>query len=227
MQRRRHAKKLTLKLALLAALAPITVLAAGTATMETDDDTMTFYWQDNDYIRLDHTDSDYMVIRDDKAYMVMDNNGQPQVMDLSAVAGMFSALADTMKEDSDMPEHISNFTATGKTETIAGIKGEVYEVTITKKNGESETREVVLTDNVTAQELTQVYVSAIHAMTRFDELEDMLAELPKNKRGVLRVDDEYRLTSISDKTPSDKLFELPGKPMNLQDMLKDLQGMAK
>lgn len=214
------------KLALAAALLPLAAMAAGTATLEGDGDTMEVMWQDTDNARFGQADDDdYMLMQSGKVYLVMHEGGAPQVLDIGDMAQMFMAFLDEDTLNELMPETVDNIKATGKSETIAGIKGDVYEISYTTGSGETETREAVLTGNKTVTELTDVALHTFRTLTGTPELGRFVDDLPKDRRGILRLDDSHILASISDRKPDDSLFELPGKPQGLQDLMKGLSDM--
>src|SRR5699024_3598468 len=216
------------KLAVAAAILPLAALAAGTATLEEDGGIMEVMWQDTDTARFGQADDDdYMLMQSGKVYLVMHEGGQQQVLDIGDMAQMFMSFLDEDTLDELMPETLDSIEATGKTETDAGIKGEVYKISHTTGKGETEQREAVLTGDKTVTELTEVALHTFRTLTATPELGKFVEELPKNRRGILRLDDSHTLASISSDKPDDSLFELPGKPQGLQDLMQGLTEMLE
>lgn len=207
-----------------ALLLPSIGLAAGSATVDLDGSTASIHWQDAQNVRFNMPDSEgYLLTKGNKTYIVSQEGGELMVMDIAGMAQMAMAFAEEDAMDQLIPESITKVKATGKKEKIAGIKGELYILTVKEKDGDEEEMEIVLTDNKTSNELTEVYISVIQNMLGIDNLRKTFDQLPKNKRGVLRIDDEFKLVSLSKKAPDSDYLELPGKPLNMQDLMQDLQ----
>lgn len=218
----RYAALLTL------ALSPLYACAAGTATIETDGESSTIAWLNNSTIRVDmpFAYGGYMVARDGKIYMVSTNStgGMPPVMEIGGMMQGFAAMGNKAGGDSAGPlaKDVTSIKATGKKETVAGIDGEVYELTTTDQQGHSQTLQAVFTDDPLVVEMTAAYLAFSEAMVGPKVIADFKSALPKSKRGLLRVGDEMVLQSIAADPPSASVFELPAKPMNIGDMMKDL-----
>lgn len=214
-------KKLIISSALVL---PSVCLAAGNATIEVDGSNMDIHWVDTKNARFNMPgDEGYLLSKDGKTYMVSDEDGDPMVVEVAGMAQMAMAFAGDGALDHIIPDSISKVKATGKKEKIAGIKGEVYILTITDSDGAEEEIEVVLTDNKVSNELTDVYISLLQNIFGINHMQDMFDQLPKKKRGILRVDDELIITSLSKKGPDSDYLELPAQPMNLQNLMQDLQ----
>lgn len=203
-------------LVLLAGFLPMAVLGGGTATVQTGDGTAQFYWSDDGF-RIGGTDAaDYMIIRDGKGYSVSTGYGQPRVFALNV------SNSDDGQEDESVFDSVDSIEATGGGETVAGIEGQVYRMTTTDSDGKTETMKVVLTSNPLVMEMTQAYMRAIQTLAgRKDDA--FMAALPGGRSGLLRVEDDYRVTSISGAEPAASLFVLPAKPKSLADMMQDLR----
>ncbi len=226
---RKHPVVTTIKtLACVAAFAPLAALAAGTATLQNDDDIVKIQWQDTNTARFSSEDTDdYMVVQDDKVFMVTSEGGKPQVLDIGDMAQMFMAFLDDETIESMAPSELDKAEATGDTETIAGIKGEVYNISYTTEDDNTEEAEVVLTDDNTVAELTDVGINLLKTLTNRPHIGDFIESLPDGKRGILRMEDNYTLVSISDETPDDSVFELPAEPQGLQEIMQGLKDMMQ
>lgn len=222
---------------LLSALAitslPMLVLAAGTATIEgsavEDGGVVKIMWQDDGAMRINADTSspdNHMIVRDGKMYSVFDNNGTPMVMEVGGMMKAFGAMANEDQDIAkDIPAGIESVEATGKRETVAGIDGQVYKVTVVNADGTKKTDEAVFSSDATATEMTRVYLTTMLSIFDKGEPEAFMNALPDNERGLLRYGQDYRLVSISGEAPAASQFELPAKPTNLADMLKDLQSI--
>lgn len=207
---------------------PSIAFAAGNASVDLDGSTASIQWLDVNSVRFNIPDSnDYLLSRDNKVYVVTNEDGQPMVMDIAGMAQMAMAFADEDSLNKMMPDAISNVKSTGKTETIGGIKGDVYTLTIQEKGGDKYDVEAVLSKDKTANELTAVYIKLMQTMLGVDNLQKTFEQLPKNKRGILRLDDEFKIISLSNKAPSNQDLELPAEPLSMQDLMQDLQKMMQ
>lgn len=216
------------KLLIASAALPLAVMAAGTATLESDGEAMQVMWQDAETARFGQVnDDDYMLMQSGKVYLVTHEGGQPQVLDIGDMAQMFMAFLDEDTLAELMPDELESIKATGQKETIAGIKGDVYQIVYTTRDGNKEEREAVLTGDKTVTELTDVALKTFRTLTGTPELGKFVESLPKNRRGILRLDDSHTLASISSDKPKDSLFELPDQPQGLQDLMKGLADMLE
>lgn len=198
-------------------------MAAGTATITANGQAMQFVWQDGGSARFDlpAADGAYLVLRAGKVYMVnaAAGGGMPPVMEIS---GGLQGLAQGFAADKKNPlGKIESATATGARETVGGIEGEVYEVTITDAQGKTQTRQVVLTSDPLVTEMTAAYVAITSAMAG-PEAAKFQQDLPTGKRGLLRVGDDMAVQAISQKSPATGAFDLPAEPVNMQDMMQQL-----
>lgn len=211
----------------LVALLPLPVLAGGSAIFKSDDGDTEILWQTDGAVRVGQTGSqEYMLMRDGKAYMVSHEDGEAQVMEMT---GIVQAMGDMANSSADLPipETVDSVKATGKSETIAGVKGEIHLITTTEKDGTTSTMEAVLTDKPIIVEMTRSYMQAIGSIVGAQSIETFTQALPAKKSGILRVDDDFVLKSISDQEPQAGMFELPANPINLNDLMKGLQNLMK
>lgn len=222
-------RSLTMYAALLMiALSPLYAWAAGTATIETDGESHTIAWMNSNTIRVDMpaAEGGYMIARDGKVYMVSTESagGMPPVMEIGGMMQGFAEMGNSAEDDHAGPlaKHITSIKATGKKETVAGIDGDVYELTTTDKQGKSETMRAVFTDDPLAVEMTAAFIAFSETMVGAETIAEFTSALPKNKGGLLRMGDEMVVQSIVADPPSASAFELPAKPVNMGDMMKEL-----
>src|SRR5699024_9937577 len=155
-------------------LLPFSVMAAGTALIKTDDDVAKVSWKDAETALLQQEgEEDSIIIRDSKAYMVTHEGGEPNVMDLTEMTELLMALVDEETIQAEIPTGIENIKATGESKTIAGVKGETYKATIKTANGETEDVTLVLTNDKTVTELTEVYTYVLTTLLKFDGIEKL------------------------------------------------------
>ncbi|TEA79326.1 hypothetical protein [Allopusillimonas ginsengisoli] len=222
-----HAALLTI------ALGPLCAWAAGTATITTDGESNTMSWLNSNTIRFDmpSTDGSYMIARDGKAYMVSTEaaGGMPPVMEIGGMMQGFGEMANSEEggKASPLAMRITSIEATGKKETVAGLDGDVYELTSTDNKGKSQTVQAVFTSDPLAVEMTAAYLALSEAMVGAERVAEFKNALPKDKRGLLRMGDDMVVQSIADTPPAPAAFELPAKPVNMGDMMKQLMKQSQ
>ncbi|AEC18719.1 secreted protein [Pusillimonas sp. T7-7] len=227
-------RSLAIRAALLTiALSPLCAWAAGTATIATDGESNTMSWLDSNTIRFDmpSTDGGYMISRDGKAYVVYPDaaGGMPPVIEIGNMMQGFAEVANSDEggKTSPLAMRITSIKATGKKETVAGIDGDVYELTTADKQGKSQTTQAVFTADPLVVEMTAAYLAMSKAMVGAEMIAEFTNALPNNKRGLLRLGDDMVVQSIAADTPAASAFELPAKPVNMHDMMKQLMKQSQ
>lgn len=204
---------------LVAALLPLSVMAAGSAVLQFDGNTTELSWQDNRTLRIDTPGEDgFMLIQDGKAYVVQTDAGAPQVMEFG---DMVRNLAGQDKNEV-FDQKIESIKATGQKETVAGIAGEVYQFTVVDKNGKSETTEAVLTSDPLVVEMTQAYLGFSEALAGTEGTSEIRKAFPVGKQGLLRSGNDMKLLSISSAARAADAFKLPAEPVNMNEMMKQM-----
>lgn len=185
----------------------------------------TLSWQDVDTMRLDMDDEGNALIkRDGKTYSISQDNGQPQVMDVTAMMQAMQAMGAEDGQSENPFGSIDSIEPTNKTETVAGIKGRVYHMTWTNPGGPQQSGDVVLTDDPLVVEMTRAYLGSMGGMTDADAGSVWEDALPANDRGLLRMGDQMRVKSISRAEPPAASFELPAKPVDLKSLMGEMGG---
>ncbi|NYT84985.1 hypothetical protein [Pollutimonas harenae] len=214
-------------------LSPLYAWAAGTATITIGGDSNTMSWLNSNTIRFDmpSTDGSYMISRDGKAYMVSTEaaGGMPPVME---IGGMMQGFSEAVNSDeggktSPLAMRITAINAIGKKETVAGIDGEVYELTTTDQQGKSQTMQAVLTDDPLAIEMTDAYLALSETMVGAERVAEFKNALSEGKRGLLRMGDDMVVQSIAANPPTADSFELPSKPVNMGDMMRKMMKQSQ
>lgn len=191
--------------------------------------TMTMTWQDANNMRINFADDSntYLLMRDGKAYTISQEDGETLVMDMASMGGMFKAMGQAMNKDhknGDPFGSIDSVTATQQSETVAGIKGKVYNMTWTEPDGTQQSGKAVLTSDPLTVEMTQAYINYMGAMLGSDHVRAYQEALPSNDTGLLQMADQFYVESIRATDPAASLFELPAEPMDLQSLMGDLMG---
>lgn len=193
---------------------------AGTSGPKTE---MTITWRDVDTLRMEMGDEgDYLLMRDGKAYSVSQSDGQTMVMDMEGMGAMVQAMASKGGQNKNPFGSIDSVEATGKTDTVAGIKGRVYHMTWTDPDGSPKSGEAVLTDDPLAVEMTRAYFTSTGSMVGMDITNAFLDALPGKDRGLLRMGEQLQVESISRADPPASTFKLPAKPVSLREMMSGM-----
>lgn len=217
---------------------PSATLAGGKATISTNQqpvqpgqstptdktsETTTITWRDAETLRMDiGDDTDYMLVRDGKMYMVSESEGEINVMDLSGMSAMVQAMASSGINDDNPFGSIESIEATGATANVAGIAGQVYRITSINANSSPETVDAVLTDDPLVIEMTQAYLTSITAMAGPALTQAFESSLPDDNRGLLSMEDQFRIDSINRSDPPAATFELPAEPVGLEGLLEGI-----
>ena len=205
-------------------LASQAAVADVTAVFDASEGSVTIEYRDDDHVRLLSSENTYFVIREGKGYIVNQERGESQVIALDNMAAMTGFMRGAAEPEPETERDTGNFrlTDTGRSETVAGIRGEVYEYaerdsrTADWQIGE----EIVLSDDADAR-------AAYRGLTRITELlgemagqqgldgkpDDILVEL--KDKAVLRYGNEWRLASIDRQSIPDSNFTLPAEPMTM------------
>ena len=220
---------------LLAPMLPASnAFADGSARFSTGDPdvpTLTFRWRGDDRSRLDSPGQPAHVIAiDGQAWGVASVAGQPVAMDLeslSRILGPNSGL-DRLGPGSVVPTRLTALEATGQSEVVAGITGEVYRVSWEDSQGQARIGEAVFTNHALVREMQSALVdgmaAAIARRGNISGQEQAYAELRQRGLAVLRFGDAFRLESIEGSEQPGDRFTLPRRPIDLRQMMRGVMG---
>ncbi len=218
----------------LTILLAVNAYAGGKVTIQSEHEheryTMIIEYQDNNTLRMtmpgQGKDSGYMLIKEGKMYTVTNINNVPMVMDMGAMTRMASAFGPTGNEQNTgngpLGYQVLETKDTGKKETVAGFKGEIYQIT-TSSNGVTTTREVVLSSAPAVRDYSEAWYRAAQTMqrvmgTNIASDNDLSHYMLAHKLGLLRYGKEFIITSIDPATPSQTRFALPVQPVSMPDL---------
>lgn len=197
---------------------------ASSVTYETGDGAMSFEFGD-DVARMGTSEDNYFLLSEDDRYMVSRTEEGWQVVEISsmmtAVVSFASQYADQMPGASEAGE----LEPTGRTERVAGIKGEVYRYYDEDDKTEVE---VVLTKNRDVVKVTKAMMATFASLFGDGETWTQ-SERAFEGKGLLlsrSEDGEFRLVSVSDKSVAKSRFELPAEPMKMGFDFANLFGQA-
>lgn len=218
-------KQLGLSIAL--ALAASTAMA-GTAQIESGGQITTMEYRDGGLLRMGVSDESYMLVRDEKLYMVNGTPGQEMVIDASAVLG---AIGSMVPEIAPTASEVVSIDKTGRRETVAGIPGEVWIFHYTDADGVEQSEEMVVSSDPRAAEFRDAMQDFGRSMMITmgqdpDAVGAMDDTLDTEGVGMLRVGDSMKVVSISRDTVSESRFELPAAPTDMSALSGLFSGAA-
>lgn len=206
---------------------------AGTAVVTSSDGNESTFEYDSGLLRMSSgSESAYAVIRDNTFYTVMRENGQAMVFDAgSMMRGMGKAAAQQLPTDINV--NVLSLQKTGRSETVAGIPGEVYELRFKDENGKTQNEELVLSTDPRAKEFRDALFLMLNIAAKLvpgesvDSGRDIQQRLSKLDAGVLRYGQEMAISRIDDNKVDPARFELPAPPMNMQGLGDLFKGMTQ
>lgn len=222
----------TLAAFFLLSVSPALAFAGKAVIVSGEDESSQFQLEyfGNSLIRMNLSDEAgaYMLLRDGKAYSVFEQDQEVMVIDLASVGTMTSLLGDmssgqNLLGEDDMVELVS-LTDTGLDETVAGISGDVYEITFVDGTGNTSTETLVLSSDARAREMTAAFMSISQSMAAamqqqppegYGQLQEAMSD-----KGLLRYGTGFRVAYFEPGEPEASRFVLPAEPMSL-----DLSGM--
>lgn len=217
----------------LAAMATVVVagnvIASGIATIQADnaqDSTMGVEYLDNSKVRMNvpgkESGDSYMLLLDGKIYMVSSSGGQTMVMDMAQLGSMARGFGvDTGGGDS-FKQELLKYNKTGKSETVAGYKGEVYTLTWRDNKG-MHTEDAVLSSHKDVREFFGAWMHLAKSLASSVGQEIAMDKtvwdfLEREGKGVLRLGEEFRVLSIEARKVDANRFVLPAEPMQMPKM---------
>lgn len=202
---------------------PVCATAAGSATVLANGNRTQVHWADG-VLRLDPGNrAGYLLIRSGHVYAVRPINGRTRVVDMTGMLNMARNWS-LGGQGSLMPlDHtVVSVEKTAQTAMVAGIKGRVYTMITADKQGNTQTRRLVLTDNPVVVEMTAAYLHALSAILGQKRLAHLMQQFPPQRRGLLQAGTSYQLASIAATAPDPELFTLPRKPQGFTDLLQQM-----
>lgn len=163
-------------------------------------------------IRFPEKDSfGYMLLRNGKGYMVIENDGDRRAIDMASFAALFNGDGNTSANGVDAVADIIEARPSGRSETVAGVKGKVYKVTWRDGDGKTHNDDMVLSSDSRVRLVTQAWVSLMSAMTGKERQQKwpLTALLERENAGILRFGTNYRVQKLSIHDLPDQHFALP------------------
>ena len=204
---------------------------AGTATMQSAEGEQIVWEYRDDAVRMSTGAGDeYALIRDGQFYLVSYEDGEAMVIDGGSLMRGFASMMPDVAPDGLRADVVS-LEATGSAETIAGLKGKVFELRTRDENGVEIVEELVLSDAKEAREFSGALILMADTVAQLlptaDEkpMDALTSRLAAMKAGILRYGDEVLIASISSAKIARNRFELPAEPMDLSGLGGMMSGM--
>lgn len=192
---------------------------------------MTIELQDQDNFRMNMGESSYLLMSQGKGYMVSKERGEWVATSMEAMKKMMemSGIRDLMAQMGRKPakdDRPPRFEKTGRVETIAGIKGQVYVVSMDNAMGKPETVEMVFSEDTRLIRLHQAQArwaesSGMMGKRGGPSFSELMKRYAKNGPGgaMLRYADVMKLESIQEAKLADSRFRVPRiKEMDMGSM---------
>lgn len=173
-------------------------------------------FRDKKHIRMEAGPDAYILVSGDKVYMVNRTKGKWKALDMDEMSGMMKMFGKGTANAKAIEGHKPHFEPTGRKETIAGYKGEVYRVTYSDASGRTNEHEMVLSDHPDIKELNQAWVSLASRMAQMtgrdtaEALERATQEArEKGYGGMLRSGDDMILEKLEKPSIKASYYQLP------------------
>ncbi|MEM1401923.1 MAG: hypothetical protein AAGG55_01215 [Pseudomonadota bacterium] len=196
-----------------------TSLSAGTATMQSADGEQIVWEYQEDAVRMNIDNAQWVVIRGGSFYLVSYEDGEAMVIDGGSMMRGFASMMPDVAP-AGLQADVVSFEATGRSETIAGLRGDVYELRIRDEDGQETVEELVLSDSKEAKEFSEALILMAETVAQLapdaeeSSVDALSSRLRAMNAGVLRYGQEVLISSISSEKIADVRFELPAEPMD-------------
>lgn len=179
-------------------------------------------YQSDTAIRLSFGEGSGLLIKGDRQYLLQKLGGDWRVVDLSTLQQMGPLLqmlgqqgAGAGGVDLEPPE--VSVEPLSRRQSVAGIEGEVYRITVKPRDGKPHEVLAVLTEDrrVTALQQALVAIAQRHlqSMGLGDMVPDAVVQL--QDKGLLRYGKELELKWVEEREIPPSRFELPAKPTGI------------
>ena len=180
------------------------------------DQSLTISYRDKDHIRMDAGSEGYMLVSGSKVYMVTRTGDELNAMDMDEMAGMMKMFGQNTPSATGNKAGQTRFEPTGRKETVAGYKGEVYRVIYTDVSGKTHEDEVVLSNHPDIKKLNQSWVALASRMSQImgrDAAEELRQATQAAREhgygGMLRSGDDMILESLEKPSLKASHYQLP------------------
>lgn len=180
-----------------------------------DQGSLVISYRDDDHIRMDTGEDSYMLVTGGKVYGVSRDNGKWTAVDMEQVGRLGRSLGFNKGQQKDDATDVK-FQKTGRTETIAGYKGDVYIVEVTDAQGGKDQHEVVFGKHRDLETLNRdwkafgSHLGNAMQMKNLQGLEYQTTQGRQQELGTaLRYEDRMILRSVAKQSLGSSHYELP------------------
>jgi len=177
-----------------------------------DGTTITLSTRDSRHVRMDTSPKNYSLLANGKMYSVSCEDGQCQSMDMGTMAQMTGGLGSLFNGGADPVNYTIRYEKTGKTETVAGYKGTIYNVVVSENGKVTSRDEMVLCNHADLKKLTEGWIAMAEVLsqTMGQRFQESMSEAKKlGYGGILRYGDQMRLKTLTLKNLNAAYYELP------------------
>lgn len=161
-------------------------------------------YRDNGSVRVEGPQQfvmkSYLLLKNNELYNVMMMSQPPIVMNLSTLGSGAESFTADKKSALILSSDLINFKNTGGTEIIAGITGEIFELSYQSKRG-VKTIKLVLSSNNDIRRYTQAWLSMSRKKSSITggsfTNKNIWSFLEKNNYGILRLDNRFQVSSVT------------------------------
>lgn len=215
----------------LACLAPVSVPAATQATVQAGDRVLTVAFDGPDArVDVSGVDRGYFLLNGGRLYSVLQVSGAPMVMDVRAAAGLLGDLG--WASSARMIAELIALEPTGEARTVAGRKGQVYDIAYRDLEGQRHSGQGVLGAQAEVRKLSAVLLEiARHLQTAAETQGQGVGQVERALEdrglGVLSYGSEFQVTTLTEKPLAPGHLALPAQPGRLPGELgRWLQGLG-
>jgi hypothetical protein len=194
---------------------------------------MAFEYLDTNTSRLNvsqQRDNGYLLVRNGKAYNVGQHDGEWMVIDMAQLGKLASALGQDPSLGLEHGSQVIQMSRTGRSERVAGIKGDVYALKWRDHTGKTRNDDLVLSKDRRVIAFTTAWTRAMETIRRsFTDTppakDDLMVRIGgKKDRGILRLGHEIVIASIEPTPNEPSRFELPAQVTQMPDMGAIMKG---
>lgn len=179
--------------------------------------TMTITVRDSSHVRMDTTADSYMLLKGKKIYIVSkDENGKWSAMDMDQMKGMAGMMGGMFGKKGKTSDYDMKLKDTGKTEEIAGLKGNIYNATYYENNKAIDTKEIVFCNKKEIRLINDAWITVAAGLAQImgQDMSQLLEKSNKlakeNNYGVMiRMGNDMKLKSLTQSSMKDSYYELP------------------
>lgn len=179
-------------------------------------DPLIISYRDDNHIRMDTGQDSYTLVTGGKVYAVSRDNGKWTAVDMEQVGRLGKSLGfNTAQQERDASGDVT-FRKTGRTETIAGYKGDVYAVEVRDPKGGKDQHEVVFGRHRELEVVNRAWKAFGSHMGSATQMKNLQAWNYQTTGGrqqdlgaALRYEDQMTLHSVDKQSLPSSHYELP------------------